>query len=132
MENSHSTEEENVGSKKNDNKPSVSDSEHLPLEAIESGFTSLQDWNSAREGGFSIFEEWAKAKKGGFDQYDHWLEAQNEGFDNKIEWEDWEELKNSGFTDIDLFFETKDISFYQTGLRRAFISHLKLAKKRWI
>ena len=70
-----------------------------------------------------------KAKIGGFKTFDDWIQAQNEGFDTKLDWDDWNEIKKSGFSDLDLFNETKNIRFYQNDLRKAFLSSLKLAKK---
>ena len=68
-------------------------------------------------------------KKGGFSDIDDWNNARNEGFDSKEDWDEWQEIKKTGFTDIDLFYESKNIRFYQKSLRKAFLKELKLASK---
>jgi hypothetical protein len=89
----------------------------------------LEEWETAKVSGFTSYNDWKDAKKGGFTTYDNWVQAKNEGFDKKSEWDDWQEIKSSGLTDIGLFQETMKINFMQNNLRKMFLIQLKLAKK---
>ena len=129
MEKQPHTNNGNENSKEGTNQQNQDKNKSLPLEAREGGFTSIQEWELANNGGFNSKNDWEKAKKGSFNSYQNWIQAQNEGFETKEDWDDWQELKESGLTDIDLFYESKDIGFYQNNLRKAFLVNLKLAKK---
>ena len=135
--------------KKSTDKPEVKNTNLIDQKEIDdarkNGFLDITEWHDAKEKGivkYSDYQLWQELSKknisindffsmleGNFTDIDQWTQAHNEGFDNKVDWEDWQEIKNSGFTDIDLFYESKSVSFIQNSLRKTFLKDLKLAQK---